>query len=67
MGVEMEYAAVGVGCAFVGLIVGYFIGYRSGQVAGELAALKSMQHRQGRESTSRRHRPVMDESHEPSS
>jgi len=28
--------------AFVGLIAGYFVGYRSGQVAGELAALKSI-------------------------
>jgi hypothetical protein len=40
---------VSLGSAFVGLIAGYFVGYRSGQVAGELAALKSMQHRHGRD------------------
>ncbi len=47
---------VGIGSAFLGLIAGYFVGYRSGQVAGELAALKSMQHRHGRDSTTPRHR-----------
>jgi len=63
-----QYAGiVGIGSALVGLIVGYLIGYRSGQVAGELAALKSMQHRQGRESSSLRHRRTSEENHDPSS
>jgi hypothetical protein len=42
------------GSAFVGLIAGYFVGYRSGQVAGELAALKSMQHRHARDVSAHR-------------
>ena len=68
-GATMEQYAgiVGIGSAFVGLIVGYLIGYRSGQVAGELAALKSMQHRHGRENSSLRHRRTSEENHDPSS
>jgi hypothetical protein len=33
---------------FAALLIGYFIGYRGGQVAGELKALKSSQHRNSR-------------------
>jgi hypothetical protein len=44
------------GAAFGGLIAGYFVGYRSGAVAGELAALKSLQHRHDRNSSMHRQR-----------
>jgi membrane protein DedA with SNARE-associated domain len=57
-GIFMDHiiTLVSFGAAFVGLIAGYFVGYRSGTVAGELAALKSIQHRHDRESSSYRHR-----------
>jgi hypothetical protein len=47
---------ISFGAAFAGLIAGYFVGYRSGAVAGELAALKAIQHRHDRESSSYRQR-----------
>ena len=43
-------------CLLVGLSAGYLVGYRSGTVAGELAALKSMRHRLGRDDPPRRSR-----------
>jgi homogentisate 1,2-dioxygenase len=58
---------VSFGSAFVGLIAGYFVGYRSGQVAGELAALKSMQHRHGRDVSAHRSRRPSDDSQAASS
>ena len=59
--------SIGIGSAFFGLIAGYFVGYRSGLVAGELAALKSMQHRQGRDVATHRHRRSADDSREEAS
>jgi hypothetical protein len=48
-------------CLLVGLVAGYLVGYRSGTVAGELAALKSMRHRFGRDDPPRRSRRSGDE------
>ena len=45
--------AAAAAASFLGLLAGYFIGYRSGQVAGELKALKSSQHKLPRRRTRR--------------
>jgi hypothetical protein len=53
--------AVAAVISFAALLIGYFIGYRGGQVAGELRALKSSQHKSSRRRSRREDTTLEDE------